>query len=145
MRKTIISMTILFSIFLSGCSLLEEVNNSLDYVDKATDLINTWDDFGQEAPQMIQEAVANPEIKAALEEKLSALLVEVKEFNLTEAPAIAEEIHQKLVEKNEELTTIIENAMTNGELKLTELENSPLFSLISEVTRLMNAIEDLGL
>ncbi|WP_417897508.1 DUF6376 family protein [Bacillus haimaensis] len=144
MKKLLVIVAIISSVLLSGCSLLEEVNNSLEYANKATEHINTWQDFGQEAPQMIQEAATNPETKQELEAELNALLEEIDEFNKTEPPAIAADLHQQIVEKNEALEEIINNAMVNGELALEELQNSELITTINEITKLMNLVEDLG-
>jgi PBP1b-binding outer membrane lipoprotein LpoB len=144
MKKLLMIVAIISSVLLSGCSLLEEVNNSLEYANKATEHINTWQDFGQEAPQMIQEAATNPETKQELEAELNALLEEIDEFNQTEPPAIAADLHQQIVEKNEALQEIINDAMVNGELALEELQNSELITTINEITKLMNLVEDLG-
>lgn len=144
MKKLLMIVALISSVLLSGCSLLEEVNNSLEYANKATEHINTWQDFGQEAPQMIQEAATNPETKQELEAELNALLEEIDEFNQTEPPAIAADLHQQIVEKNEALEEIINDAMVNGELALEELQNSELITTINEITKLMNLVEDLG-
>lgn len=144
MRKIILVTTLLASILLSGCSVLEEVNNSLNYVNKATEHINTWQDFGQEAPQMIQDAATDANAKKELETELDTLLNEIDEFNETEAPAIAEGVHNQIVEKNEALKGTIESSIVNGELALDKLEQSELFTLINEVTSMMNLLEDLG-
>ncbi|MFE7061601.1 DUF6376 family protein [Sutcliffiella sp. NPDC057660] len=144
MKKLLVIVAIISSVLLGGCSLLEEVNNSLEYANKATEHINTWQDFGQEAPQMIQEAATNPETKQELEAELNALLEEIDEFNQTEPPAIAADLHQQIVEKNEALEEIINDAMANGELALEELQNSELITTINEITKLMNLVEDLG-
>ncbi|WP_078381642.1 DUF6376 family protein [Sutcliffiella halmapala] len=145
MKKAIIVLAIFSSLLLSGCSLLEEVNSSLEYANKATEHINTWQDFGQEAPQLIQEAATNLDSKEELEKELHVLLDEIEEFNEADPPAIAEDLHQQIVEKNEELQKVIDSAMVNGELALEKLQNSELFQLINEVTTLMNVVEDLGL
>lgn len=36
--------------------------------------INTWQEFGQEAPQLIKDAATNSETKAELEKELNTLL-----------------------------------------------------------------------
>lgn len=144
MRKLLLVTTLLTTILLSGCSVLEEVNDSLAYVNKATEHINTWQDFGQGAPQMIQEAATDATVKEELETELDTLLKDIEEFNNTEAPAIAEGVHNQIVEKNEALKEVIESSMVNGELALDKLEQSELFTLINEVTTMMNLLEDLG-
>ncbi|KMJ58010.1 hypothetical protein AB685_14410 [Bacillus sp. LL01] len=144
MRKIILVTALLSSILLGGCSILEEVNSSLEYANKATEHINTWQDFGQEAPQMIQAAAKDANAKEELEAELNSLLNEIDEFNNTEAPAVAEGIHKQIVEKNEALKGVIESSMVNGEVALDKLQESELFTLINEVTTMMNLLEDLG-
>ncbi|TYS64548.1 hypothetical protein FZC76_18490 [Sutcliffiella horikoshii] len=144
MRKVIITFALLSSILLSGCSVLEEVNSSLEYVNEATEHINTWKDFGEEAPQMIQDAATDVNAKEELETRLNEMLVEIDEFNNTEAPAIAESVHQQIVDKNQELKNVIENAMVDGEVALEKLQDSELYTLINEVTTMMNLLEELG-
>lgn len=145
MRKYVLIFSIIVSVFLSGCSLLEGVNQSLDYVNKATEHINTLKNFGEEAPQLIQDAATNPDAKAQLEDRLNNLLVQIDEFNEVNPPAVAEGVHNKIVQKNEALKEVIENAMVNGELALDQLENSELLKLINDVTNLMNIVENLGM
>ncbi|MBM7661786.1 hypothetical protein JOC85_002589 [Bacillus mesophilus] len=144
MRKSLISLAILAAVLLSGCSVVEDLNNSLEYTNQAMEHVDTWNSFGQEAPQLIQNAATNPEAKAELEAKLTNLIAEIDEFNQLEPPGIAEGIHQQIVEKNEALKGVIENAMVNGEVALEKLENSELLKLINEVTELRNMIEGLG-
>ncbi|NMH73274.1 hypothetical protein HF078_09330 [Bacillus sp. RO2] len=144
MRKAILTFVLLSSILLSGCSVLDEVNSSLEYVNEATEHINTWKDFGEAAPQMIQDAATDPNAKEELETRLNEMLVEIDEFNNTEAPAIAESVHQQIVDKNKELQGVMENAMVDGEVALEKLQDSELFTLIDEVTTMMNLLEDLG-
>ncbi|KPB04999.1 DUF6376 family protein [Bacillus sp. CHD6a] len=144
MRKIIISFALLSSILLSGCSVLEEVNSSMEYVNEATEHINTWKDFGEEAPQLIQDAASDTNAKDELETRLNEMLVEIDEFNNTDAPAIAESVHQQIVDKNQELQDVLENAMVDGEVALEKLQNSELYTLIDEVTTMMNLLEELG-
>ncbi len=144
MRKMIITFTLLSSILLSGCSMLEEVNSSLEYVNDATEHINTWKDFGEEAPQMIQEAATDSNAKEELETRLNEMLDEIDEFNNTDAPAIAESVHQQIVDKNQAIKDVIENAMVDGEVALEKLQDSELYTLINEVTTMMNLLEEVG-
>lgn len=148
MRKSLVIVAIIVSVLVSGCSLLEGVNHSLEYANKAMEHINIWNDFGQRAPQLIQDAATSPEARAQLEKELTALLQEIEEFNQTKPPAIAESIHQQIVDKNLAIKEVIENALVNGELavdQLEQLQNSGLFKLIQEISKLTSLIENLGL
>ena len=144
MRKIILVFVILSTVLMSACSLLEEVNNSLDYVNKATDHINTLSNFGEEAPQMIKDAATNPKTKEELENELKKIKQNLEEFNMIEAPALAEDIHQKLVDKNKAIEEVINGAMENGEIALEKLENTQIFTLITEITTFLNLLEELG-
>jgi len=120
-------------------------NETINYVDKATKQIETLRKFSEEAPQMIKVAATNADLKKKLEVELAVLKGEIAAFNQIEAPALAKDIHQKIIEKNNEIEMAINNATVNGELVIEKIENSPLFQLINDVTRLMDQIEKLGL
>lgn len=145
MRKVTLFLLVIFSVFLSGCSLLEEVNSTLEYANKATEHINHLNEFGRDVPQLIQDAASNSDAKVELENQLTNLLEEINQFNQINSPEIAESVHQKIVAKNEELNVIIENAMVKGELALDQLENSTMLNLINEITKFRDLVEDLGL
>jgi hypothetical protein len=145
MKKFIMIVVMVFSLLLSGCSLLEGANNSLEYANKAMEHITMWNEFGEEAPQLIKDAATNPAAKEELEGKLNALLTEIDEFNQTKPPTIAEGVHQQIVEKNEALKETIESVMVNGDIALEQLQDSPLLELISELTTLKNLVDKLGL
>ncbi|CAM3430483.1 DUF6376 family protein [Aeromicrobium ponti] len=145
MKKILLTGLLAISMLLSGCSFLGEVNNSIDYVNQATEHINTLNDFAEEAPQMLKEAAEDPALKQELEDRLVTLKQDVEEFiALKDIPTLAEDIHQELVSQNEALLAEINKVLENGNLVLDKLENSELFSTINEVTSLINRIEALG-
>lgn len=142
--KKVLSIIALFTMMLTGCSLLDEVNNSLDYVNDAKSYINSLTDFAEGTPQLIQDAAGDPEAMKELESQLNGLVEQVNEFNDIDAPAIADSIHQEIITKNEVLLEEIDKAMENGELAIEKLENSQLMDTINEVTSLLDTIEKLG-
>ena len=144
MRKLTLLLAFFSAILLGGCSLLEGVNDSLEYANAAKDHINNLTNFGEQAPQLIQDAATNPEIKQDLENQLTTLKAEIEEFNNVEPPTIAEDLHQQLVSKNEAIVDAIDKAMVNGELALDKLENTELLNTINEITNMLNQIEKLG-
>lgn len=146
MRKlTILLVTVLMTLMLSACSIIEGANQSLQYVNQATVHINNLASFSEQAPQMIKDAATNPETKQKLENQLNALKKEIEQFNLSNAPSIAKDIHQQIVEKNKILLQEINKVLANGHLALDKLENSPIISTINDITGFMNRIENLGL
>jgi PBP1b-binding outer membrane lipoprotein LpoB len=145
MKKLLLTGLLAISMLLSGCSFLGEVNNSIDYVNQATEHINTLNNFAEEAPPMLKEAAADPSLKQELEDRLITLKQDVEEFiALNDIPTIAEDIHQELVNQNEALLAEINIVLENGNLALDKLESSEVFTTINEVTSLINRIESLG-
>lgn len=130
---------------LSGCSFLGEVNDTLEYVNKATDHINTLSNFAETAPQMIQEAATNGEIKVELENQINNLIEEMETFNAIDPPAIADDIHQQLVNKNEKIIEELNQVMVDGEVVLDKIEATEIFTTISEISTLLNQLQELGL
>ena len=145
MNKVILLFVLMSSILLGGCSVIDEVNNSLDYAGAVKEHISTLSTFADEAPQLFEGAALNPEIKQELEERLNTLTSDLLKFNQLEAPSIAEGLHQQLVSKNEELMEQVNNMVENGNMAIDTLENSPIISTINNAVELLNRIENLGL
>ncbi|WP_174734961.1 DUF6376 family protein [Mesobacillus harenae] len=144
MKKIYLAFIIALSMLLSGCSFLGEVNDSIQYVNNTTDHVNKLTAFAEEAPQLIKDAATVPAVKKELETQLITLKGDIEEFISTkEIPAVAEKVHQELVAKNEALLTEINSLLENGNLALDKLENSQIVSTITDVSSLMNRIENL--
>ncbi len=144
MKNLLYLFAVLIPILLSGCSLLEETNKSLEYVNETTNYLNDLSTFAADAPQLIQDAATNLEAKDNLENQLNSLLAEIESFNSIEPPVIAEDIHQQLVTKNESLMEQINQVMVNGEVLLDQIENTGIYQTIEEITELQNQLEQLG-
>jgi hypothetical protein len=145
MKKVLFVFAILATMLLSACSLVDEVNNSLDYVNEAKSYINTLSEFGEQAPQLVQDAAVDQEARTELETQLNTIVEQAEEFNNLEAPAVAEDIHQDLVSKNEALLEEVNNVISDGEIALDKLENSELINTVNDVTSLLETIENLEL
>lgn len=145
MRKWMVLLFILSTMMLSACSIIEGANQSLQYVDQAKEHISGLADFAEQAPQMIQDAASDPEAKQKLEDRLIALKKDIEQFNLADAPSIAKDLHQQVVEKNNVLLQEINKAVANGHLTLDQLQNSQIITAINDITGLINRIENLGL
>ncbi|NIK71834.1 MULTISPECIES: DUF6376 family protein [unclassified Paenibacillus] len=145
MRKLMILLLVVSAMMLSACSLFESANQTVKYADQAQEHMNRLSDFAEQAPQMIRDAATDPETKQQLEDRLVALKEDIMQFNLLEAPAIAQDLHQQLIEKNQVLLQEINDALANGHLALDRIQNSPIIQTISDITSLLNRIENLGL
>ncbi|WP_100011274.1 DUF6376 family protein [Lentibacillus sediminis] len=129
---------------LSGCSLLEETNNTLNYATEATEYMNELSTFAEESSSLINEAAQSEEAQAELADRLSELEQTAEEFNNIEVPSIAEGIHESLMEQNQQLLEITNNVVENGEVALDQLRESEIYQTIENITELRNQIEQLG-
>ncbi|ACT01787.1 DUF6376 family protein [Paenibacillus sp. JDR-2] len=145
MRTLTILLLVVSSMMLSACSLFESANQTVQYVDQTQGHINKLSDFAEQAPQMMQDAATNPETMQQLEDRLVALKEDIEQFNLLDAPAMAKDLHQQIIEKNQILLQEINDALANGHLALDQLQNSPIIQTITDITSLLNRIENLGL
>ncbi|MFJ7637725.1 DUF6376 family protein [Peribacillus sp. NPDC097225] len=145
MKKILMLCTSL--ILLTGCSLLGEVNSSLDYADTATGYVSTVKEFANEVPALSKDAVTDKEAMKTLENELQTMKTEIEEFNETEPPQIAEGIHDKIVSSNQQLQDGIDlylKNMEDGTLDPAVLEDSEIMKTIDNITSLTNQIEKLG-
>ncbi|MBK5499889.1 DUF6376 family protein [Peribacillus sp. TH14] len=145
--KKIIIIAFMSILTLSGCSLLGEVNSSLEYADNATGYVSTVKEFANEVPALSQDAVTDTEARENLEKELQLMKTEIEEFNATEPPQIAESIHEKIVSSNQQLSDGIDlylNNIENGQFDPEALENSEIMKSIENITSLANQIEELG-
>ncbi|MGE7781088.1 DUF6376 family protein [Peribacillus sp. NPDC097264] len=145
MKKILMLCTSL--ILLTGCSLLGEVNSSLDYADTATSYVGTVKEFANEVPALSKDAVTDKEAMKTLENELQTMKTEIEEFNETEPPQIADGIHDKIVSSNQQLQDGIDlylKNMEDGTLDPAVLEDSEIMKTIDNITSLTNQIEKLG-
>lgn len=148
MKKIITLIAIISTVLLSGCSIIGEVNNSLNYVNQVTDYMSTAKNFTNDIPQLAQESVTSTEAMKDLENELIVMNKEIDDFNEIIAPSLAEDIHDNIVNSNLKLQEGIDLYLANikdGKLDPAILENSGIMKTINEITILMNQIDKLGL
>ncbi|WP_422659495.1 DUF6376 family protein [Paenibacillus sp. EC2-1] len=131
-------------LFLSGCSLVEEVNNSLDYTEQATTFVNEATQFAGTIPDLAQEAANNLDAKEKLTEQLENMKTQIAEFNGLEAPAFAQNIHETLVGYNETLSGQIDEYRTQIENGITDFKNTEMAQTLSNIQETMDQIKNLA-
>jgi hypothetical protein len=144
MKKIFVLFTLLTTFLLSGCSFIQETNNTLSYINQATEHINNLTYFADIAPQMMQQAVLNAEVSAELERQINTLIDEINQFNQLDAPAIAEELHQQIVSKNNLILEQLQPVIKNGQFFVEKLEDTQIFVTIKEFNTLLFQLQQLG-
>ena len=147
MRKKWLVVALMMVIGLSGCSFLEDVNGTIDYVNQATDYVNEATEFANEVPSLAERAITDSDAMAKLETSLLEMKKEIETFNELEAPALAEDIHQQVLEYNDKALEGINKLLSNienGQLDPSLLDNTEVFSTLQELANLSEKIQQLG-
>jgi hypothetical protein len=146
-KKTIIALSIAAVLFLGGCSLLEGVNNTVTYVTKATDYANNVDTFVREVPALAKQAVGNEQTLLELETKLKDMKDEMGTFNELQAPEIATDLHQQVIDHNQKAKEGIDlllSEIKDGKLDPAALENIEIFQPLQGISDAIKQIKQLG-
>ena len=104
MKKIIALFILPMSLFLAGCSAIEDVSDSFGYVTEVTGYIEDVNQFATELPTLAEEAMTDVDAKAQLEELLTDMQTEIEAFDVLEAPAMLEDVHSQVLDYNTELT-----------------------------------------
>ncbi|WP_147535823.1 DUF6376 family protein [Bacillus marasmi] len=142
--------TVLFAgmlILLGGCNVINEAKNTVTYIDQAIEFINTATDFANDAPPLAKRAVEDTQAATELETMLLDMKNEIEEFNSLQAPEIAADLHQQIVDNN----TVVLNGINlylesieDGKLDPAILENTEIFQTINDMSGLINELKKLG-
>ena len=144
MKKFIMVFGLIGLLFLSGCSLIGEVNNTIEYANITTEYINSTKTFATEVSQYLaKEAVADETARQNLEDELEKMKEQIHLFNQVEPPAVAEDIHNQIVSSNAKLEEGIDvylDNIENGSIDPAALENSEILTTVNEISNLMETI-----
>jgi hypothetical protein len=146
MKKTAIAFFLLVVSFLSGCSALEGVNDTLTYATEATEFANEATTFAKETPALAKQAVNDKEAAKELEASLQVMKTNIEEFNELEPPEMADNLHQQVVNQNENAIKGIDLYLENikdGTLDPSVLENNEAVQSLGEIKNIIDQIREL--
>jgi hypothetical protein len=147
LKKGFIVLIASLLILLSGCSLLNDAKNTITYVNDATDYLAKATTFANEAPSLAQQAVQDEQAAKELETMLQEMKQEIESFNELQAPEMAADLHQQIVNQNGIITEGIDLYLTNmenGKLDPAVLENTQIFQTVQEISSIIDQIKNLG-
>ncbi|WP_458126697.1 DUF6376 family protein [Paenibacillus sp. Z3-2] len=148
-RKHTLMMTGLIAssiLLISACSVVEQANQSLNYVSGATDYIEQVSNAGADLQELASSAVNNPEITNQIQEKIDLIQAEASEFSQLTAPAIGENIHENLVSYNTQLTEVVgnfENTIAEQGFTAENWEKTGIPELITNINNLRDPLSGL--
>ncbi|WP_273127470.1 DUF6376 family protein [Metabacillus sp. HB246100] len=139
-------MFFLFALFLlSGCSLVEEVSNGVNYVAEATEFVEEVSTFTQDIPALTEQAVTDEQARMELETKLMEIKEDMEEFNTLQAPDMAADVHQQIVEYNNAALKNIDSYLEmveNGTLDITAIEEYELIQSLQEISKTLDKMRE---
>ncbi|WP_139325439.1 DUF6376 family protein [Domibacillus enclensis] len=135
-------------LLLSGCSLVDEANNTLTYATDMTEFLNETQQFASEVPALLENAASNPSLAADVEAQLENMQQQINDVQQMDAPVIAEGVHSRLLDYSTQLEEGIQEAMSKVESGVLDpaaiFENTDLLQTVQELQELRNSIEQLG-
>lgn len=134
-------------LLLGGCSFLNDAQDTISYINEATDYLSAATDFANEAPALAQQAISDIQAAEDLQNMLQQMQESVEAFSEIQAPDIAAELHQQIIEQNSVIVTEIETLLNNfkdGLLDPAILENTELFQSVQDITSIIDQIQQLN-
>ncbi|CAG9609822.1 DUF6376 family protein [Pseudoneobacillus rhizosphaerae] len=147
MKKGFIGLSTIFLILLSGCSLLNDAKNTITYINDATDFLGKATTFANEAPKLAQQAITDQQAAEELQTILQTMKQDIDTFNELQAPDVAADLHQQLVNQNNVIAKGIDtylNSFKDGKLDPAVLENTEIFQTVQELSNIIDQIKQLG-
>ncbi|WHY00029.1 DUF6376 family protein [Neobacillus sp. DY30] len=147
MKKLLIVLSSCMLLFLGGCSFLNDAQDTITYINEATDYLATATEFASDAPALAQQAISDLQAAEDFQTMLEQMQQTAEAFNELQAPEIAAELHQQIIEQNSVIITEIETFISNfqnGLLDPAILENTELFQTVQDITSIIDQVQQLG-
>jgi hypothetical protein len=147
LKKLLIILSTCMLLLLGGCSFLNDAQDTITYVNEATDYLAVATDFAGNAPALAQQAISDLQAAEDFQTMLQQMQQTAEAFNELQAPDIAVELHQQIIEQNSAIVSEIEtfmNSFQDGLLDPAILENTELFQTVQDITSIIDQIQQLG-
>jgi outer membrane murein-binding lipoprotein Lpp len=150
MRKKTIGIllaAVLALSMLAGCGLLNDINQTVDYVNDTAAYVNETTSFVAGAAALAEQAVLNEAAREQLRQKLEEMKASIAEFNKKEPPEIAEAIHKQLLSYNETLQQKLNaysEQIRGGNWSESLWNGSGIAEAVAPITALLDKIKSLN-
>jgi hypothetical protein len=147
LKKLLIVLSASMLFLLGGCSFLNDAQDTITYINEATDYLSAATDFASDAPALAQQAISDIQAAEDLQIMLQQMQETAQAFSEIQAPDIAAELHQQIIEQNSVIVAEIETYLNNfkdGLLDPAILENTELFQSVQDITSIIDQVQQLG-
>lgn len=130
--------------FVSGCSIINNFTNSIDYVAQATNYIQKMNDYTNRIPPLVEDAVSDSNAQQQLEQQLTEMKKDIEAFNQLNPPDFAQDIHNSIQDKNQTILDTInlyQNNIKNGQFDPNLTQDLQLFQTVKDLNNLLNQLE----
>ncbi|WP_217556668.1 DUF6376 family protein [Paenibacillus sp. GbtcB18] len=144
--KSRLVLAVLTVLMLSGCSLLEGVNSTLNYGEEAKTYLQEAAAFAENLPAA-RDAVTDPQAGEKVKKELEAMRENISSFNGLDAPGFAEDLHKQIVGYNETMLGTINGHLEQLNSQVFDYQSllqSPVIQQVNEMKRLTEKIQNLG-
>ncbi|WP_139998619.1 DUF6376 family protein [Paenibacillus paridis] len=144
MIKRSVTMLLLSVMLLtSGCGIMNEVGQTVNFASETTDYLQSLTDFGQEMNTLAEQAVTDLDARTNLKEKLLALKEQVVQYEGLQVPEYAQKIHESISEYNATLQKGLDQALTNIEQGRAAFDSTGIPDTINKINELLNQVNQL--
>ncbi|AQQ54050.1 DUF6376 family protein [Planococcus lenghuensis] len=147
MKKITAALFILTASSLTGCGGEEEsVETTVTYENESLEFEEAANDFVEEVPPLLNEAVTDEDAAAELETYLESMRRNIIEFNAIQEPEVGADLHADVVALNEEALEGIETFQASIEedtLDAAAAEETTIFQTLSAVVDILDEIQAL--
>lgn len=144
MKKGLTMILLSIMLMASGCGIMNEVGQTVNFAAETTGYLQTLTDFGQDMNALAEQAVNDLDARTDLKERLLALKEEVAQYGELQVPDYAKELHQSIAAYNETLQNGLDQALTNIEQGRNAFESTGIPDTINKINELLNEINQLA-
>ncbi|MCR2802751.1 DUF6376 family protein [Paenibacillus soyae] len=145
MKKKLTIWLMALSLFvLPGCGILETVDSSINFATETTNYMNELTTFGQDMNEMAQQALTDPEARAALEQQLTDLKDQIASYADIQVPDYAKDLHDQIVAYNETLQQNLDQAIANVEQGKAAFEATGIPETLNKINELLGQLNALN-
>ncbi|PKR77226.1 hypothetical protein CEY16_10830 [Halalkalibacillus sediminis] len=139
-------MTIILSFaLLSGCGLLDQVNDTVDYGKEVKGYTDKMSGYADELSPYLDKKSVNEEDLQHLKGLMDEAETDIRAFNELEPPSVAEGIHGEIEHHNDQILEAIDEAnrqMDSGQFDPSAFEEMELVKSIKKVQQYRDEIEN---
>lgn len=136
-------MTIIITA-ISGCGLLDNINQSIDFATETTDYMNSLNGFRQEMDGLAEQALTDLNARVDLKNRLLALKEQILNYKNLEVPGYAKDIHSTIIGYNDKLQQGLDQALTNIEQGRAAFASTGIPETMNKINELLDQLNALN-